>query len=133
VTLPLPVSSLLASRFRRLRERTQAQATLRNTPIRAAAALEVQKQMPKPAPMFSGTARSPRCPGGPSRDSGEFKLLGDQSNGWYRDHAFCRTWEVVAAGAPLLTLVNLDELTCVASSRKDRSAWSKSVSRGRFI
>jgi len=33
-----------------------------------------------------------------------------QSNGWYRDHAFCRTWGGGCSRCTLLTLVNLDEL-----------------------
>lgn len=91
---------------------TQAEATLRNTPIRAAAALQIEKQIAQ--------ARTDVSVSGQEVDDAKATQAEIQANLNYlvinspmsgnvitRD---AEPGEVIAAGAPLLTLVNLNNL-----------------------
>jgi HlyD family secretion protein len=91
---------------------TQAEATLRNTPIRAAAALQVQKQIAQ--------ARTDVSVSQQEVDDAQAEQAQIQANLNYlvvnspmSGNVITRSvepGEVVAAGAPLVTLVNLDHL-----------------------
>ena len=91
---------------------TQAQATLRNTPIRAAAALEVQRQIAQARTDVSVAQQEVR-----DAQATQAQIQANLNylviNSPMAGNVITRSvepGEVVAAGAPLLTLVNLDQL-----------------------
>lgn len=91
---------------------TQAQATLRNTPIRAAAALQIQKQIVQARTDISVAQQEVRDA---QADQAEIQANLNYLviNSPMAGNVITRSvepGEVVAAGAPLLTLVNLNNL-----------------------
>jgi HlyD family secretion protein len=91
---------------------TQAQATLRNTPIRAAAALEVQKQIAQARTDVSVAqqeVRDAQAAQAEIQANLNYLVINSPMAGTVITRSV-EPGEVVAAGAPLLTLVNLNEL-----------------------
>ena len=91
---------------------TQAQATLRNAPIRAAAALQIQKQIAQAGTDVSVAQQEVR-----NAQAEQAEIQANLNylvvNSPMAGNVITRSvepGEVVAAGAPLLTLVNLDHL-----------------------
>lgn len=91
---------------------TQAQATLRNTPIRAAAALEIQKQIAQARTDVSVAQQEVRNAQAAQAEI-QAKLNYLTINSPTDGNVITRSiepGEVVAAGEPLLTLIDLDQL-----------------------
>mgnify|MGYP001943524039 CR=1 FL=1 len=91
---------------------TQAQATLRNTPIRAAAALQIQKQITQARTDVSVSQQEvdeAKAAQAESQANLNYLVVNSPMSGSVitRD---AEPSEVMAAGEPLLTLVNLDRL-----------------------
>jgi len=91
---------------------TQAQATLRNTPIRAAAALQIQKQIIQARTDVSVSQQEldeAKAAQAESQANLNYLVVNSPMSGNVITRSV-EPGEVVAAGAPLLTLVNLDHL-----------------------
>jgi HlyD family secretion protein len=91
---------------------TQAQATLRNTPIRAAAALQIQKQITQARTDISVAqqdVQNAKAEQGQIQANLNYLVVNSPMSGNVITRSV-EPGEVVAAGAPLLTLVNLDNL-----------------------
>ncbi len=90
----------------------QAQATLRNTPIRAAAALEIQKQIAQARTDISVAqqeVRDAQAEQAQIQANLDYLVIDSPTDGTVITRSV-EPGEVVAAGEPLLTLVELDEL-----------------------
>lgn len=91
---------------------TQAQSTLRNTPIRAAAALEIQKQIAQARTDISVAqqeVRNAQADQAQIQAQLNYLVINSPTDGTVITRSV-EPGEVVAAGEPLLTLVDLDEL-----------------------
>lgn len=91
---------------------TQAEATLRNTPIRAAAALQVQKQIVQARTDISVAQQEvddAKAEQAEIQANLNYLVINSPTNGSVITR-YVEPGEVVASGAPLLTLVNLDNL-----------------------
>lgn len=90
----------------------QAQATLRNPPIRAAAALEIQKQIAQARTdilVAQQEVRNALAQKAEIQANLDYLVINSPTDGTIITRSV-EPGEVVAAGEPLLTLVNLDEL-----------------------
>lgn len=91
---------------------TQAQATLRNTPIRAAAALQIEKQIAQAGTdiaVAQQDVRDAQATQAQTQANLNYLTINSPLAGSVITRSV-EPGEVVAAGAPLLTLVNLDNL-----------------------
>jgi HlyD family secretion protein len=91
---------------------TQAQATLRNTPIRAAAAVQIQKQIAQArtdVAVAQQDVQNAKAQQAEIQANLNYLVVNSPMSGNVITRSV-EPGEVVAAGAPLLTIVNLDNL-----------------------